>query len=221
MDRLLLEQHYDRILSVNRTKILSGGAGDDYLKNVRNDNRMSLVVLIRITPEISGKIVSCIEEIRKIEPELYFYPAGDFHITVMDILKGEEGRNIPENVEEYIDCIRKSSAKISPFPIEFKGLTASDNAVMVKGYYQEELLWFREDLRESFAQRGLKLEERYKTISSHVTISRLPERYQNAEALLNYIKQPRAFGTMNVHSMEVSFHNWYDTRKEVLSVINL
>ena len=177
MDRLLLEQHYDRILSVNRTKILSGGAGDDYLKNVRNDNRMSLVVLIRITPEISGKIVSCIEEIRKIEPELYFYPAGDFHITVMDILKGEEGRNIPENVEEYIDCIQKSSAKISPFPIEFKGLTASDNAVMVKGYYQE--------------------------------------------ALLNYIKQPRAFGTMNVHSMEVSFHNWYDTRKEVLSVINL
>ena len=101
MDRLLLEQHYNKILSDHRAELLLGGTGDAFLKNVRNDNRMALVVLIRISPEITEKISLCIEKIRRIEPDLYFYPTGDLHITVMDILKGEEGRHLPDKTDFY------------------------------------------------------------------------------------------------------------------------
>ena len=221
MERTFLDDHYDSILSANRAKILSGGSGDPFLKKALTDNRMALVVLIRISYDVTEKIGSCIRDLKEIEPDLYFYPAEDFHITVMDILKGEEGRVIPPSIAEYMRCIEECSKSVSPFKIEFNGLTASDNAILARGCYEDQLQVFRQRLRELLKQRGLPLEERYKTISSHVTIARLHSKFQNPEKLLDYIEKPRAFGTMTVSKMEISFHNWYDTQKEVLSVVEL
>ena len=221
MDRSFLDNHYDSILTANREKILAGGVGDVLLKRALTDSRMSLVVLIRIPLNVAEKINSCIDDLKGIEPNLYYYPVKDFHITVMDVLKGEEGRRIPQNITEYIRCIEECSKEISPFKIRFDGLTASDNAILVRGYYDDQLMVFRQKLRDMLKQRGLSLEERYKTISSHATIARLHSKYQNPERLLDYIEKPRSFGTMTVSSMEISFHNWYDTRKEVLSAIEL
>ena len=221
MDRSFLDNHYDSILTANREKILAGGVGDALLERALTDSRMSLVVLIRIPLNVAEKINSCIDDLKGIEPNLYYYPVKDFHITVMDVLKGEEGRRIPQNITEYIRCIEECSKEISPFKIRFDGLTASDNAILVRGYYDDHLMVFRQKLRDMLKQRGLSLEERYKTISSHATIARLHSKYQNPERLLDYIEKPRSFGTMTVSSMEISFHNWYDTRKEVLSAIEL
>ena len=221
IDRALLSQHYDKILSDNKDRILSGGTGDGLLVDAGEDRRMALAILIRISPDIKKKIQDCIAELRVIEPDLYFYPEHDLHITVMDVLRGEEGRRIPENIAQYIHCIEECCRDISPFTIIFDGLTASDNAIMVRGFYDVELLRFREHLRNAFAETGLKLEERYKTISSHITITRLPKRYHDPEALMDYVTKPRFFGSMAVDSMEVTFHNWYDTKKSVLSKIYL
>ena len=221
MDRSFLDNHYDSILTANREIILAGGVGDALLERALTDSRMSLVVLIRISLNVAEKINSCIDDLRGIEPNLYYYPAKDLHITVMDVLKGEEGRRIPPNITEYIRCIEECSKEISPFKIRFDGLTASDNAILVRGYYDDRLMVFRQKLRDMLKQRGLSLEERYKTISSHVTIARLHSKYQNPEKLLDYIEKPRPFGTMTVSNMEISFHNCYDTRKEVLSTIEL
>ena len=146
MERSFLDNHYDSILAANREKILTGGAGDVFLENALADNRMSLVVLIRISLDTAEKIKSCIDDLKGIEPNLYYYPAEDFHITVMDVLKGEEGRRIPPNITEYIRCIEECSKGISPFKIEFDGLTASDNAIMVRGYYDDQLMVFRQKL---------------------------------------------------------------------------
>ena len=221
MDRSFLDNHYDSIFTANRDKILSGGIGDELLEKAQTDNRMSLAVLIRIPLDAAEKISSCVDDLKRIEPNLYGYPAKDFHITVMDVLKGEEGRRIPPNITEYINCIEECGKDISPFKIEFDGLTASDNAVLVRGYYDDQLMVFRQKLRDMLKQREIPLEERYKTISSHVTIARLRSKYQNPEKLLDYIEISRSFGTMTVSRMEISFHNWYDTRKEVLSTIEL
>ncbi len=90
MDRSFLDNHYDSILAVNREKILSGGVGDVLLERALTDSRMSLAVLIRIPLNVAEKINRCIDDLRGIEPNLYYYPAKDFHITVMDVLKGEE-----------------------------------------------------------------------------------------------------------------------------------
>lgn len=221
MDRAFLDHHYDSILISNREKISAGGTVDPFLANACSDNRMSLVVLIRLPSEIQEKILACMNDLKAIEPDLYFYPAESFHITVMDVLKGEEGRKIPPNIDDYIRCIKDCSRTISPFSIEFRGLTASDNAVLVRGYYDDHLMIFRQNLRKMLQQRGLLLQERYETISSHITIARLYDRFRNAEMLLDYVEKPVSFGTMKVTELEVSFHNWYDTRRETLSILSV
>ena len=73
MDSSILTRHYGKILEDNREKILSGGTGDSFLRNAKEDSRMALVVLIRISPEITRKIGECIGELKEIEPELYYY----------------------------------------------------------------------------------------------------------------------------------------------------
>ena len=217
-----LDIHYDKnIYEKNKQKLLKGGTGDKFLINVKNDNRMSLVLLIRISSEISNKIEKCISKLKNIEPDLYYYPKTDFHITVIDILKGEENREIPNNLNEYIECINNCIKEIKPFKIEFNGLTASDNAIMVKGYYEYELQKFRELLRKSLKEKGLSLEERYETISCHITIGRVADNFKNPKDLTKFIEEERKFGVMEVDALELSFHNWYDTKKKVLTLFKL
>jgi len=217
-----LKDHYDiNIYKKNKPIILSGGVGDEFLSNAKNDNRLSLALLIRIPSVVSSKIEKCISELKIIDPDLYYYPESDFHITVMDILKGMTNRSIPQNLEEYIKCIKDCAKEIKPFKIEFNGLTASNNAIMVKGYYEYELQKFREKLRLELKNRGLVLEERYETISSHITIVRIPNKLNKPQEFINYIEQEYSFGTIEVNSFELSFHNWYDTKKTELSVIKL
>ena len=118
MKRSFLDNHYDSILTANREKILAGGNGDAFLEKALTDSRMALVVLIRIPSVAAEKINRCIDDLKGIEPNLYYYPAEDFHITVMDVLKGEEGRRIPPNINEYIRCIEECSKDISPFKVK-------------------------------------------------------------------------------------------------------
>lgn len=219
-----LKEHYNNIFIKNKEKICQGGVKDELLSNVQNDERMSIVLLIRISPNISANIEKCINKLKEIESDsMYFYPSSDFHITVIDILKGEIGRKIPENINDYINCINECAKQIKPFEIEFEGLTASDNAVLVKGFYDNELQKFRELLRESLSKNNLKLEERYKTISSHITIARNKDKLKNPEKLISFIENESKnnFGKMKVDSFELCFHNWYDTKKQAIAKINL
>jgi len=223
-DKKLLNKHYDiNIFERNKKIILAGGVGDQFLANAKTDNRMSLALLIRISPSLADKISDCIAELKTIDNTLYYYSKNDFHITVMDILKGEPNRSVPQNLNNYIDCVKQCVSEIRPFKIKFKGLTASDNAIMVKGYYEYELQKFRELLRSLLKEKGLVLEERYETISSHITIARVPEKFYNPNKIVEYIEQHQnhLFSVMEVDTFELSFHNWYDTKKETLSQIKL
>ena len=211
INREFLNKHYSDILLSNMDRILSGGTIDDGLINAAEDKRMSLVLLIRISSDISLRIEDTIRELKKIEPDMYYYPPADFHITVMDILKGELNRNLPDNLDSYAECIKECLNQTAPFNIEFDGLTASDGAVMVRGYYDEGLAGLRKLLRETFRNNNLELQERYETVSSHITIARVKEKLSNPKGLLSYIDAEHYYGVMKVESMELCFHNWYDT----------
>ncbi len=216
-----LETHYCNIYKQNKSKLLQGGVGDVFLVSPETDARMSLALLIRIDESISEKIYEFLEKIKAVEPDLYFYPKEDFHITVMDILKGIPNRVIPDNIEAYIQCIKECTDTIEPFYIEFRGVTASDNAVLVKGYYEYGLEKLRRLLRKNFTKKHLLLEERYETFSSHITVVRIPDKLTHSNKFITCIQSDDNFGTMKVGSIELVFHNWYDSRKTVLSRFNL
>lgn len=220
-NRTFLKHHYESIFNANREIILEGGNGRvDYTDYVEN-KAMSLVALIRISPEVSSKIALFEDNLKYLEPDMYFYPQTDFHITALDILKGKAGREIPENISDYIDAISSCTTGIKPFEIELEGVSASDNAVMVCGYYEESLEILRNRMRSEIRKRQLPLDERYETFSSHITIARLCSKYNNPQKLISLISEPRYFGVMTVNSIEISFHSWCDSQKTVLANIVL
>ena len=219
INKELLKEHYNNILIKNREKILKGGVKDNF---ELNEKIMSMDLLIRIPSNISNNIENCLNKLKEIESDnIYYYPPSDFHISLINILKGEIGRTVPENINEYINCINECIKQIKPFEIEFNGLTASDNAVLVKGYYDNELQKMRELLRENLVKKNLIFEERYKTISSHITIARIKNKLKNPEKYISFIENGNYLGKMKVESIELTFHNWYDTKKEILANFHL
>lgn len=216
-----LDELYRGLFERSREKILRGGKGDEYLAFPDTDTRMSLSLLIRIKPHISGRIAEYLEELKAVEPDLYYYPEKDFHITVMDILRGIPNRPIPENIAGYAACAKKCAEEIGPFRIRFDGLTMNDNVVMVKGYYEEALETFRRHFRQRLRENGLSLEERYETYSAHISVVRIPVRLTRPERFVERIADKNYFGEMEVSSFELTFHNWYDSKKKLLAEIVL
>ncbi|KAK8840648.1 hypothetical protein M9Y10_030423 [Tritrichomonas musculus] len=216
-----LKQNYAKIFDQNKEALLNGGHGDPYLNSSKVDTRMGLSLLIRIKSNVSEKISNYIHDIQSIEPNLYYYPPSDFHITVLDILRGEPDRTVPENLNDYISCIKECANKVKPFILEFRNITASDNCVLICGYYEEGLEKLRQLIRKSLAERNLPLEERYQTFSSHLTVVRIPEQLKEPQKFIEQIKREIYFGQMEVDSLELSFHNWYDSKKTKLADIVL
>lgn len=216
-----LRNHYSTILKNNRRIILEGGNGRIDYTDFVDEKIMSLVTLIRLSPEVSTRIAAFEERLRAIQPDMYFYPQEDYHITVLDILKGEKGRQLPHNIDEYVEAVKACTKNIRPFEITFKGISASDNAVMICGYYDDALERLRQSLRKELNQRGLPLDERYETFSSHVTFARLCSKYTDPVKFLSLISEPVSFGSMTVSSLEICFHSWCDARKTVIEEIPL
>lgn len=212
---------YQQIWEKGRTAFLAGGEVDAQVRTAAQDERYSLVVLIRMSPEITAQMCNCLQRLQAIEPGLYAYPPQDMHITVMDILKGELHRPLPQQLAAYQEAVQDCAAQIPPFDIVFKGLTASAGAIMATGYYEQPLETFRVALRHTLAERGLALEERYPTYSAHVTLARFPQPLQHAAALADCWQHGADFGTLHVTQLEFAFHNWYDTQKQLLAMVPL
>ena len=70
-DKDKLDNHYNNILKNNIDKIMLGGVGDTLLYDAKDDARMSLVVLIRMSSNITNNIIRHMEELKLLEPDLY------------------------------------------------------------------------------------------------------------------------------------------------------
>ena len=184
------------------------------------DTRMGITLVIRPTAEINERISRMEEELRKIEPEQYYYPQEDYHITLLDILTARQGFAY---TKEQVSTCRQLSEEVirraKPFTIHLKGIVLSEGAVMVKGYYENEMEHLRRHLREAIINYGMQLDERYPTISSHVTIARFRTEIKLREQLIDKISEYKELeiGTFPVSQIDLICHNWYDSKKEVLS----
>lgn len=213
--------NYKEILERSRAKLLQGGTADPYLLEPDMDTRMSVSLIIRPPELISSNIISLTDKLRSEEPDMYYYPQSDMHITVMDILSGAPGRQVPDNISDYALCISECTLNVRPFQIDFVGLTASDGALLVCGYYERGLETLRELLRSSLAAKNLALEERYKTSSAHITVARFIKKIGSPERFLRFCNYGPQFGTMRVSSVELVYHNWYDSKKTTLARFGL
>lgn len=212
---------YEEISNNGLTKIKKGKEYiDNWINNYEQDRRMGISLLIRPSEEIKEKIQSVLYEMEEIEPEQYYYPIEDIHVTLFDLITARQNFYYTnEQVDTFKKITRIVLADVNKFEINFDGIVASDGAIMVKGYYEQPMEYIRQMLRKEIIKNNLKIDERYTTRSSHITIARFSKHIKERDKLIKYIEQHKRypFGKIKVSEIELIYHNWYDSKKEILN----
>lgn len=216
-----LKQHYNNLYNTSIIDYKNDSYYIDPLIDSTSDTRYGLTLLIKPPISLTYKITKFLEQVKKVEPNQYYYPESDMHITVMSVISCYEGFNLSKiTLKNYVDLIRTCLSEINTFTLEFKGLTASPSCIMVQGFLKDETLTqIRNNLRTHFKRSDLQhsIDKRYPIKTAHSTVIRIREKFQNKESFLSIIEQYRDydFGSFSVDSMELVFNDWYQKENEV------
>jgi len=200
------KEQYDQLYKDSIKKIQTDNYQIDELIDVDNDNRFGVTLILRPDNNTKREIQNLLVKFRVIEPNQYFYPDSDLHLTVMSMRSCYKGFDLSQiKIEDYVTIIQKSIAGLNKFEIEFKGLTASPSCIMLQGFLKENTLnQIRNNLRENFNNSGLQysIDTRYVIQMAHCTIIRLKEKLSDKETFLNMIEEYKEY---NFGSFPVSY----------------
>ena len=216
-----LKEHYSELYKESVKKISSGKYEIDNLIDSKSDKRFGITLLVRPSNEVKAKIKKLTLELKKAEPNQYYYPNSDIHITVMSIISCYDDFNI-ENIElsKYIELIKKCLPNKKNIEINFKGLTASNSCIMLQGFMNNNVLnEIRDNLRFEFKKSELEqsLDKRYSIQTAHSTIVRFRNHLNEKENFLKIIDKYADFdfGTFEIKKIELVYNDWYQ-RKELV-----
>lgn len=217
-----LQEHYRQLYIKSAKAILAGHYKlDPQLKN-DSDTRFGITLLLRPSKEIKNNIQLFLEELKVIDPTQYYYCQTDIHITAMSLISCYEGFTLDKiHIEDYIEIIQKALVDIGEITIDFKGVTASDSAVMIQGFPKDESLNdLRDKLREYFKTSTLEqsIDSRYTLSTAHSTVVRFQEKLQDPVAFLQVIEKFRAynFGSYSVENIELVYNDWYQRKSKTV-----
>lgn len=209
---------YSQINLAGMKAILNGQEKPDpILNNLEQDQRLGLALIITLTGSITERFQFLMEQIGRIEPEQYYYPVSDLHLTILEFVSAHEDFRRDEAVlDKSGRVVEQAIHGLPPFAINFNGIIASNAAIIVKGYYKSGLLQLRERIRKIAPEHGIHLQERYQSISAHSTMVRFKKNLQNRAELLGIVQKYSEFdiGTSNVNEIELTVHDWYNRKKE-------
>lgn len=196
---------------------ISGGSEeiDGHLHQLQADSRRGLTLLGHLPAHVCRNIEFALQELKQVEPQQYYYPANDMHITVMDILACRPQFELSDGeFNRYRDEVARVAKTVPAIHWRMRGLMVSPGAVMVKEDYGPELEELRQKLRQTLPEVGLRLAERYPTFSGHVTVARFSSQLTARERFLDIIRQDDQlnFGEFTMHSLDLVVHDWYNQR---------
>ena len=221
---MTLENHYKKLYHDSIDKISSDNYHIDTLIDSKNDRRFGLTLIIRPSNEIKKKIQNFLKNIKEIEPNQYYYPNSDIHITVMSIISCYSDFDMSKiDVQKYIDLTEKCLLKGIDLNITFKGITASPSGVMVQGFMNNnELNDIRDRLRKEFKNSNVEqsLDKRYLIQTAHSTIIRFRKELSHKEKFLELLDNSinYDFGTFKVNKFELVYNDWYQREQYVKKI---
>lgn len=221
---MTLENHYKKLYHESINKISSDNYHIDTLIDSKNDRRFGLTLIIRPSNEIKKKIQNFLKNFKEIEPNQYYYPNSDIHITVMSIISCYSDFDMSKiDVQKYIDLTEKCLLKGIDLNITFKGITASPSGVMVQGFMNNnELNDIRDRLRKEFKNSNVEqsLDKRYLIQTAHSTIIRFRKELSQKEKFLELLDNSinYDFGTFKVNKFELVYNDWYQREQYVKKI---
>ena len=216
-----LDELYSSLNDKAYAEILSGKYFIDDSIDASNDQRFGLTILIRPNDNVKNEIENVLNKIRKVEPEEYYYPKSDLHVTVLSIISCYSGFDISKiSIHQYSEIMGKSVKDIENFEIEFKGIILANSGILIKGYpTNSSLNLLREKLRTNFKQVNLEqsIDSRYSISTAHITALRFRKKLENKKRFLNLVAQFKDynFGTSKVENFELVHNDWYQKTENV------
>ncbi|PXY46067.1 mutarotase [Flavobacterium hydrophilum] len=219
-----LSEHYNELFKTSSELILSQNYAIDTKINAGSDKRFGITLLVRHSEEIKANIQAFLKELKETEPEQYYYPNSDIHITVLSIISCHDGFTLDNfSMSEYVEIIEKSLVDVNEIEIDFRGVTLSPSAIMLQGFPTDNSLdVLRNKLRENFKNSSLtqSIDSRYTIATAHSTVMRFQQKLENPEKLIEIIKKYRNynFGKFKVDKMELVFNDWYQREKNTIKL---
>lgn len=213
-----LTHHYNELLANSLLKIKTDNCQVDNLIDSPDDNRYGITVIIRLNNDVKSIINRFIDDLKAIEPNQYYYPLTDMHITLLSIISCYSGFKLNTiHVPDYIDIIQKCLPINKTIEIGFKGITMSPSCVMIQGFPVDNTLnEIRENLRLSFRNTNLEqsIDKRYSLQTAHSTVVRFRKPLLEKEKFLKVIDKYRnfSFGSMSTNAIELVFNDWYQRK---------
>lgn len=189
-----------------------------------NDTRMGLTLLIRPDEEVKQNLQKAISEIKLVEPDQYYYPPSDFHITLFSLISAVPDFVYSDNQKENcIELTRYAVKNHGPFEIDMRGLILSDACLIASGFPQDTINEIRQAIRDNITDYGLSLKERYPIKTAHITLGRFKQQLSKREDFLKKVMafKNTDFGAFTVKEVELVYHNWFDSKKEILERFTL
>lgn len=226
MEQLQVElaARYQAIAEENRELVLAGGHPDLHIDDDLQKQRVGLTLVAPLPVHWTRNIGFALAKLKDFEPDQYYYPANDLHLTVIDLVAGKVNQQLTDfPIEKIKATLAKSLAQAKAFDWELKGLVATDGAVIACGYYSAELMALREQVRKTFDQAGMPVREHRPAFTAHVTVARYRELLSDPDAFLGMVDNFRniGFGETKVQTVNLVWHDWYNHHQEVLATYHL
>tara|TARA_R110000868_G_scaffold32076_1_gene117063 strand:+ start:9196 stop:9885 length:690 start_codon:yes stop_codon:yes gene_type:complete len=220
-----LDLHYEKLWSEALLKFNQKKIEIDPLIDSESDQRRGITLLIRPNDLVKKEISKFTTELHKIDPTQYYYPLSDIHITIMSIISCYDGFDLNNiTISEYSKLINLSINNTEKTKLHFKGITASNSCIMLKGFPENDTLnAIRNNLRVNFATSDLEnsMDKRYKIMTAHSTIVRFKSDIKKHDAFLKVIEKYRDFdfGSFDITNYELVFNDWYQ-KKEYTKILD-
>jgi 2'-5' RNA ligase len=200
--------------------VVRAGRGiiDPWVVRKDADRRRGLTLLARPGAELARRLQGFLAELRADEPEQYFQPAADLHLTVLSLF-GATAEHAPylARLEAYQAAAAEALRGVPAFGVEIQGVTLSRGAVLAQGFPRGDTLErVRQRLRAALAARGLDggMDQRYRLMTAHLTLVRFAAPLHRPERFVERIAaaRGRVFGGLEVREMELVMGDWYHTK---------
>lgn len=216
-----LKKHYDTLYKESIEKIVADNYHIDHQIDSPSDHRFGLTLIIRPDNQTKNAAQAFLKELQEIDPDQYYYPDSDIHLTVLSIISCYDGFDWKTiSIPDYVAIIKKSLADIQDVEINFQGITASPSAIMLQGFPETNSLDdLRNNLRANFKASGLEesIDKRYAIQTAHSTVARFRKPIDNKEKLLALLEKYRDFnfGKSKVENFYLVYNDWYQRKKWV------
>lgn len=217
-----LNEIYNSIWKSSKPKILSQKLDlYPYQKRQNIDTRSGLTLLIDLQQNCPKEVLDLLNRAQKVEPNQTWYPQENLHLSLYSLLefdeKNPQSELTLELLEKYQEAVVAALTDFPTFNIELKGITASNNAVLIKGYSDGMIQMMRDRINQELTKRNLPQNNRTKL--NHFCIMRYTKPLTDPPSFCEFIEQNKdnPLGILSVSSAKLVINNWtYDPERTTL-----